>query len=188
MVNRIEIIHAAERGDLERLLNLVSLGIADAWWQYTMRSDAARHEGEVEPEPDWETGPNKWETDPDGWASEIYYEGIFFEDEDTLREYLRTLATRAPEDADLGYFGASQLEDFIGAPNEDRLQWIEQEAGRSENFRQALATVWIEDLGPEVFLRVQTAARTDLVWHVTHGPRPLPDGSFADPSLHRHMT
>jgi hypothetical protein len=39
-----------------------------------------------------------------------------------------------------------------------------------------------------VFLRVQEAAKTDLVWHVNHGLRPIPDGSFVDPSLGRSMT
>lgn len=180
MPDRGEIIEAAERGNREKLLALVSVDeIADAWWRYTMRTTAEQHQ----------RSDDQWESDPDGWAAEIYHTRTkIFEDEETLREYLRALATRAPEGADLGYFGASQLEDFIGAPDEDRLQWIEQEADRSEKFRLALASVWIEDLGQAVFLRVQGAARTELVWHVTHGPRPMPDGSFADPSLHRHMT
>jgi hypothetical protein len=178
MVNRIEIIEAAERGDLDGLLALVSLDeIANAWWRYMMRRAA---EGEKS-DPDWEG-------DPDGWAIEINYTGIL-EGEDTFRDYLRALAARAPDDDVelLGYFGAGPLEDFI-TRDEDRLHWIEQEAERSENFRRALATVWVEDFGASIFLRLQAAARTELVWHANHGPRPMPDGSFADPSLHRHMT
>lgn len=65
---------------------------------------------------------------------------------------------------------------------------VEREAARSENFRKALANVWIEDVGAAAFLRVQAAAGTELVWHVTHGPRPMPDGSSDDPDLHRSMT
>jgi hypothetical protein len=175
--DRAEIIDAAERGDLDKLLALVSLDeIADAWWRYTMRTGS----------PDQRTADDQWETDPDGWASEIYYTDIY-KDEDTHREYLRALARRAPDDADLRYFGAGPLEDFIAA-DVDRLRWIEQEARSSDSFRRALATVWIEDLGPAVFLRLQAAARTELVWHVNHGPRPMPDGSFTDPGLHRCMT
>jgi hypothetical protein len=176
--DRTEIIDAAENGDLDGLLALVSLDeIADAWWRYMTRAAAAREQG---------TPKADWDADPDGWAIEIYYD--IFRDGEAIHEYLRALASRAPDDDELlSYFGAGPLEDFITA-DEERLRWIEQEAQRSESLRRALATVWVEYVGPQAFLRLQAAARTELVWGMNDGPRPMPDGSFADPSLHRHMT
>jgi hypothetical protein len=174
-----EVVEAAELGDLDRVLALTSSEeIADAWWRYMVRCDGARRRGEKVPDLD---------SDPDSWASELWHEGVIQEDEATFRMLLHTLAERAPREADLSYLGAGPIEDFL-TDDEERLRWVEEEAFRSPNFRAALASVWIEELGAATFLRIQRAAGVDLVWHVNHGPRPLPDGSFTDPGLGRSMT
>jgi len=172
---------AAFRGDLPTTLGRVSLEeIADAWWRYTLRSQERDRQGHSSPD----------EHDPDWWAVELWIASRqeHKTHEETVRQLTHLLAERAPAEGDLGFLGAGPVEDFIDA-DEDRLQWIEQEAERSENFRRALANAWIDDLGPTVFLRVQRAAGTELVWPLRgSGPRPMPDGSFADPSLHRSTT
>lgn len=174
MLDRGQIIGAAEDGDLPRLLSLVSLDeIVDAWWRYKARAGG---------------DSSGWDTDPDGWAMEIHFTFVFYGDEDAFRDYLRALVRRAPDDREaLGHLAAGPIEDFVSA-DEGRLGWIEQEAAHSETFRLALSNVWAEHIGPRAFLRLQAAAGTELVWHVNHGPRPMPDGSFADPNHHRSMT
>lgn len=145
--------------------------IADAWWRYALR-EKSLNDDELE--------------HPDAWAYELWlFEPIYH---DRHRdELVHELAERAPDGADLGLLGAAVVENCIGS-DEESLRWVEQEAARSVNFQKALATVWIEEVGPAAFLRVQEAAKTDLVWHVNHGPRPMPDGSFVDPALGRSMT
>jgi hypothetical protein len=174
-----EIVAAGERGDLAAVFALTSPEeIADAWWRYMGRCGRARARSEDEPD---------WDSDPDSWACELWLEGVIQKDEGRFRTLLHTFAERAPPDADLSFLGAGPIEDFL-TDDEDRLCWVEEEAERSPNFRMALASVWIEELGAATFLRIQGAAGTDLVWHVSHGPRPLADGSFIDPGLGRRMT
>jgi hypothetical protein len=145
-------IEAAECGDLDALLALVSLDeLADAWWRYTMRWDIAHKNGTTEPD---------WDTDPDAWAEEIWHEEVLQQREQTVRDYLHVLAERAPAEADLGYLGAGPIEDF--ATNEDRLRWIEAEAARSLSFRAALANVYPRvSLTEEQNARLRRAAEAD---------------------------
>jgi hypothetical protein len=161
-------IKAAERGDLDALLALVSLDeLADAWWRYTMRCDIAYKNGTTQPD---------WDTDPDAWASEIWHEEVLQQREQTVRDYLHVLAERAPAEADVGYLGAGPIEDFI-RDDDDRLLWIEQEARRSSKFRSALANVWVSGLSPAAFLRVERAAGVELSWPDSIGPRPTDQAS-----------
>lgn len=147
---RQEIITAAERGDLDTVLRLVSLEeIADAWWRYTRRCAAALAQ-DIGAKPDWDT-------DPDAWASELWHEDVLQSCEETVRAFLHTLAKRAPGDVDLGFMGAGPIEDF--ASNESRLLWIEHEAAQSPNFRAALANVYPgSDLDEDQNARLRRAA------------------------------
>ena len=135
--------------DVERLTAVVSIeDIADAWWRYTLRA---------------QDGEAPSENDADWWAVYLWVNPSTYEHESFLRAGLRALADRAPDGADLGYLGAGPVENFV-TDDEDRLRWIEREAKRSENFRSALANVWIDDVGltPEAFERVETAAGQTL--------------------------
>jgi hypothetical protein len=88
------------------------------------------------------------------------------------RELMTLLVELAPDDDVLGVVGAGPLEDFVKAANDDRLRWVEAEAGRSPRFRYALGKVWISDDPVETFLRVERAAGVELHWPDHLGPRP----------------
>ena len=157
-------------GKVDELLNLVSFDdIADAWW----RSRENRRE-------------DNNADDPDFWAVELWLGGgPIWAHEDHLRRGILALLERMPHPEDVGALGAGPVEDCIHHPDESRLRWVEEQAARSATFRAALAYVWIEYCGPEVFLRVERAAGTDLIWHADYGLRPMHDGSFVDPENHR---
>jgi hypothetical protein len=95
-----------------------------------------------------------------------------YEREESLRAGLLALIHRAPRDADIGLVGAEPLENFT-VDDEDRLRWIEDQARRSERFRAALASMWIDHLPHESFLRIERVADVQLPWHGV-GPRPTP--------------
>jgi hypothetical protein len=140
--------------DLERLFEVVTVEeIADAWWRCTLSGD------ERFDHPDW-------------WAIELWLGTSIYEMKDHGRKVLRALAERAPDGADLGLLGAGPVEDSI-ADDEESLRWIENEARRSDNYREALGKIWRHDLRPDAFLRIEAAAGTDLSWpKFGHGPRP----------------
>lgn len=146
------LVQLADEGDLDALLAAVSLeAIADAWWRYTMRWDAAHRNALPEP---------TWETDPDSWAEQIWQSEVLFQREDVVREFLSIAAMRAPQDADLGYLGAGPIEAFL--TNEARLLWTEHEAASSRNFRAALANVYPRSsLDEEQNERIKRAAQSD---------------------------
>ena len=73
---------------------------------------------------------------------------------DTAHALIHALAERAPAGVNLGSLGAGPIGSCLGS-DEASLRWVEDEARRSENFRKALAVVWMEELGPAAFLRVQ---------------------------------
>ncbi len=149
-----------DQGDLDGLLAHVTLDdVADAWWRHNVKEfddDAAAL------------------ADADWWAVEAWIDHLFDRDEELCRRAIRALAEQAPPGADLGYLGAGPLEEFVSA-DEDRVWWIEAEAERSPNFRKALANVWIDDLPPELFLRIERAAGTELARPSARPPRPRPD-------------
>lgn len=154
-----------EDEELDELLSLVSLeDVADAWWRYTVRSQALQ--SEARPAAD-----GRWETDPDSWAIQLWFGNAIHEREETVRQFLHLLAERAPAEGDLSYLGAGPIEDFV-SDDDERLLWIEEEAARSPNFREALANVWGWRLPPEVFLRLENAAGVPLSWPSSAGPRP----------------
>ena len=140
--------------DLERLFEVVTVEeIADAWWRCTLSGD------ERFDHPDW-------------WAIELWLGTSIYEMKDHGRKVLRALAERAPDGADLGLLGAGPVEDSI-ADDEESLRWIENEARRSDNYREALGKIWRHDLRPDAFLRVEAAAGTELSWpRFGQGPRP----------------
>ena len=63
-----------------------------------------------------------------------------------------------------GRIGAGFLEDLLGGRLGDLwIERIEDVAGRSENFREALANLWIDgDVSADTFLRIERAARAPL--------------------------
>jgi hypothetical protein len=150
---------------LDDLLSLITLeDAADAWWRYTVRSHAVQSEGRP-------TADDPWDTDPDSWAIQLWFGKAIHEREETVRQFLHLLAERAPAEGELSYLGAGPVEDFV-CDDEERLLWIEEEASRSPNFRGALANVWAWRLPPEIFLRLERAARVPLSWPPSAGPRP----------------
>jgi hypothetical protein len=71
-----------------------------------------------------------------------------------------------------GLIGAGFLEDLLGGRLGDLwIERIEELAGRSENFREALANLWIDgDVSAETFLRIERAARIQLDRKRPRGP------------------
>lgn len=133
-------------GNLEELFSLVTLEqITVAWCQYASRP----HVDGVD------------EEDPDAWASFVVCD-IEVLDESRARTLLDLLVDRAPDNDVLEQVGAGPLEDFVKDCDADRLVWIEDRAASSARFRQALACVWIWNLEPEVFARVERAAGVPL--------------------------
>lgn len=147
--------------DLDGLLARVTLDdIADAWWRHHLREYGSNTDAAL--------------ADPDWWAIEAWIDHLFDKDEELCRQGIGALAERTPPGADPGNVGAGPLEEFVCA-DEDRLRWIEDEAERSPNFRKALGSVWIaRDVPPDVFLRVERAAGTELAWPAVGPPRPRP--------------
>jgi hypothetical protein len=151
-----ELQRLVDEDDLQGLLAVVPVEeIADAWWSYTL-SDPDVHNLD---HPDW-------------WAVELWFGQSVYASVDLGHELIHALAERAPGGADLGLLGAGPVESYISS-GEASLQWVEAEARRSENYRKALANVWVHHLPPDAFLRVETAAGTQLPWpKVGHGERP----------------
>jgi hypothetical protein len=162
---RKQVQRLVEEEKLGELLSLVALEeVADAWWRYMVRSQALQSQGRS-------AADDRWENDPDSWAIRLWFGNAIHEREDTVRQFLRLLAERAPVEGDLRDLGAGPVEDFV-CDDEERLLWIEEEAARSPNFRKALANVWVWQLPPEVFLRLEGAAGAPLAWPSSAGPRP----------------
>jgi Family of unknown function (DUF6869) len=158
-VHSAELQQLVDVDDVTALFRAVSAEqIADAWWRYTLRPDR----GHTADHPDW-------------WAVDLWFGRAIYQDDfrDERRSLIHALAERAPEGADLGLLGAGPVENCV-ADNEDDLLWMEAEARRSENYRKALANVWIDDFfSSESFLRVEAAAGTRLSWSERRrGPRP----------------
>jgi hypothetical protein len=139
------LLDAYANDELIALVTPEEMGLA--WCRYAAR--AVKVEGHLD-----------WEADDDGWAAELYHEDEFWANEDFVRAFLVTIATAAPDDV-LGWVGAGPLEDFI-REEEDRILWVEEQAERSDRFRTALANVWISDLSPPTFLRIERAAGVPL--------------------------
>jgi hypothetical protein len=142
-------------GRADEVLSMVSLReTAEAWCRYHTR-----------PHTDGE------EFDPDWWAVDLLRGSNFADDTARFREAILLTVEVAPSDEVLAVIGATFLEVVVWG-GEDWLQWIERAASESARFRTALANVWIEELGPDAFLRIQAAAQTELPWHDAHGRRP----------------
>ena len=151
-----ELQRLVDADEIASLLEAVTAEeIADAWWRYML---SAKRERDVN-HPDW-------------WAIDLWLGSAIYKYRDDCRRLIHALAEGAPAEADLGLLGAGPLENCL-ADNEDDLCWMEQEARRSENYRKALANVWIDGFfSPESFLRVEAAAGTRLAWSESRGPRP----------------
>jgi len=148
---------------VDELLPLVTLEeIADAWCRYQTRPHITGVEDE----------------DPDWWAVELVMDSRFGAEEPRLRGILNLLIDRAPDDKVLSVVAAGPLEDFI-TTDEDRLRWIERRADESPRFREALRGVWVWELPPDTFARVERAAgaplarpKADVVVDVVPGELP----------------
>jgi hypothetical protein len=133
---------------VDQLLSLVTLEeIAQAWCRYQTRPHI----------------PGAEDEDPDWWAIELLMDSRFQSDEQRLRTTLDLLIELAPNDDVLGVAAAGPLEDFLKAfPEENRLRWVEQRAVESDRFRQALQWVWVWNLPPDAFARIEEAAGAPL--------------------------
>lgn len=102
------------------------------------------------------------DSDWDYWPYNLVRELVEREPEEAWIT-ITTMIEEAPLDhAEL--LGAGFLEDLLGGPLGDA--WtdrIEELAGRSDNFRAALAHLWIDgQVAPETFRRIERAAGTEL--------------------------
>jgi hypothetical protein len=120
--------------------------VAAAWCRYMERSMRQPN------------GTPEWEDDEDGWAAEIYFEDDFW-DVSRRRTFVRLIAALAPNDDVLLTVGAQDLEDLI-SDDEDCLQWIEEQAASSRNFKHALQNVYADGLKPGTVARLERAAGT----------------------------
>ncbi|HEY2353340.1 MAG TPA: hypothetical protein VGH79_00385 [Gaiellaceae bacterium] len=136
-----------EDSEFDTLFKLVSLEeTARAWCSYEMREH-----------------PDDEGNDPDWWAVHLMI--VMTDDggpEEPPRTILTLIAEFAENDDVLGVMGAGPLEAFI-SDDEGRIRWIEAQAAASENFRKALAAVWVRfDVTPETFARLEGAAGVKL--------------------------
>jgi hypothetical protein len=146
-----ELEAAVEEGNPARVLSLVSYDeLADAWWRATARW-AAEDASDAE-----------HQADPDWWALDFWIGGAsVYGHEDMARRGLIALSDRAPADAELRHLGAGPIENFV-SDDDGRLRWIEEQAERSANFREALRSVWALDLTAPTIKRLERAAGTQL--------------------------
>lgn len=129
---------------IDELLELVSVhDVARAYLEHSHRSD--------------EVGDD----DPRGWALDAWYTLTWRRDDALYRRGLLALVDVAEDDDDFGLIGAGVLEDFI-SDDEATITWVEEQAARSERFRRALGNVWIWELSPATFDRVERAAGVPL--------------------------
>jgi hypothetical protein len=83
-------------------------------------------------------------------------------DEDRVRAGIQALVATAKTDDDFGMLGAAVMEMFV-ADDDDRLRWLEEQAGASEPFRRSLANVWIwGEVADDTSARVEAAAGVRL--------------------------
>jgi hypothetical protein len=146
------LLDADEKDKLLALVTAEEVGLA--WCRYAGRAVG---------------GDLAWEADPDGWAAELSQETEFWAREEFARAFLVTIADAAPENV-LGWVGAGPLREFLNNDDDpdwledpERLAWVEAQAGRSERFRRALASISISSsASEETFLRLERAAGVRL--------------------------
>lgn len=132
-------------GDFDTLLGLKSLPeIAAAW---------LRHE---------RAGSSQRDGDPDQWAAHLWFTRSWYDHEALARELALESVRQAETGQELAQIGASILEPLI-YDDEAVIHWVEVQAASSDNFRRALAGVWVaDDVSPATFDRLQRAAGTSL--------------------------
>lgn len=99
--------------------------------------------------------------DFDSWAWEAIEETIS-EDTETAWLLLLSLIDTAPDEESRGLIGAGPLENFIMANADGFIERIEAAASGRPRFKEALASVWIMSLRPDLFARVEAAAGVPL--------------------------
>ncbi len=134
-----------DEGRVDELLNLVPVeAVTETWLRYHRLE---QHPADSDDDPDW-------------WTVELWMSPAWWSEEQRVREGLLRLIEAADGDA-LSFVAAGPLEVFI-ADDASRLDWIEQQARRSEKFRRALAQVWVWELPTDAFARVERAAGVRL--------------------------
>ena len=139
--------------DLDGLLQVVTMDeVAEAWCRYTERRER----------------DSDGDADPDWWAIEFFMVRPIFRNGRAYRSALLALLARANTVFLLSCVAAGPLENFV-SDDESHLRWLEMEAPRNENLRQALAGVWCYTHVTEAtFARLDRAAGQAL-------PRPMSD-------------
>jgi hypothetical protein len=140
-------------GLFDALLREVTLSeVARAWMRYQHR--------EHEP-----VGPDLDDPgidDPDWWAVSTWMDEDWWADEARVRTGILELVAAAETDSDFGILGAAVIEMFI-VDDDDRVLWLEEQAGASEAFRRSLANVWIwGEVQDDIAARVEAAAGVRL--------------------------
>ena len=97
----------------------------------------------------------------DFWAWEAIEETIS-EDAETAWPLLLSLIDTAPDEESRGLIGAGPLENFIMSNADGFIERIEMAARSRPRVKEALASVWIMTLRPDVFARIEAAAGVSL--------------------------
>jgi hypothetical protein len=140
--------HLVDEGRFDGLLREVTLAdVARAWMRYEHRADAEGNTGI---------------DDPDWWAVEVWMDDVWWVDENRVRAGILELVAAAETDLDFGVLGAAVMEMFV-ADDEERLLWLEKQAGTSEPFRRSLANVWVWGIEADAIAqRAEAAAGVPL--------------------------
>jgi hypothetical protein len=141
-----ELLSLVETGDFDGLLRVVTLEELAAAW----------HRFRREPQ-DASTSDH-----PDEWASRLWYSAVWYDECNPVQAAVVEIIEQANSDQELGFIGASILENCVSG-QESSLRWIEEQARASVKFRRALRDVWVYDfLDPVAFARIELAAGVPL--------------------------
>ncbi len=97
----------------------------------------------------------------DFWAWEVA-QGLVRDDPAEAWEFILSLVEKAPNSNMVDLIGAGLAEDFVMAHASTFIDRIEEEASRNGRFKEALASVWIMRLPPDLFDRIERAAGVPL--------------------------
>lgn len=136
--------HLVDNDDIDSLMAVVTIeDIAGAWLRSRRGADGSDAAG------------------PDEWASELWYSSSWYSDRARTRATVIAMLEQADAD-DVARIGSGPLENLV-VDDESALQWVDEQARISPQFRVALTHAWLwNQLSADSFDRVQRAAGAPL--------------------------
>jgi hypothetical protein len=116
--------HLVDNDDIDSLMAVVTIeDIAGAWLRSRRGAD----------------GPDA--AGPDEWASELWYSSSWYSDRARTRATVIAMLEQADAD-DVARIGSGPLENLV-VDDESALQWVDEQARISPQFRVALTHAWL---------------------------------------------